>query len=150
MPPEVLDDPEARLSSDTLDRFVAMAAEASGDPAFALAFAQQHRSISCPLYFAMAASDTLMDAWSRVERYRHLVSDRLDVRRVPAPEGEVRFSFSVPEPDAGRWIPNDMLVATHVLGARGFTMDPPAAPPPRRIARGHGVWDPGGDRPCGA
>ncbi|MEZ4439263.1 MAG: AraC family transcriptional regulator ligand-binding domain-containing protein [Polyangiaceae bacterium] len=128
VPPEVLDDPEARLSSDTLDRFVAMAAEASGDPAFALAFAQQHRSISYHLYFAMAASDTLMDAWSRVERYRHLVSDRLDVRRVPAPEGDVRFSFSVPEPDVGRWIPNDMLVATHVLGARGFTMDPDLAP----------------------
>ena len=32
LPQEALDDPEATLSSDTLDRFVAMAAEASGEP----------------------------------------------------------------------------------------------------------------------
>lgn len=123
----VFTDSGARLTSDTLDRFMAMAADASGDPAFALRFARQHRAISRELSFAMAASDTLGDAWRRLSRYQAMVSERLGFEVTP--EGDtLRMSFSVPEPEVGRWHPSDVMAASMVFGARGLSMDGTLAP----------------------
>ena len=124
---EVLTQADARVESDTLDKFMAMAVSASGDPAFPLFFAQQHRAINRDLYFAMAASDTLGDAWVRKCRYRAMLSEHLDFE-MTRERGTLSIAFGCPEPEVGRWHPTDVVAATNVLEARAFTMDATAAP----------------------
>ena len=130
VPPEVFEDADARLPSATLSRFIAMAAAASGDDVFALKFAEHHREISQSLYFAMAASETLIDAWRRLMRFRRMVGDSLDLEQLASADDEVHIGFTVPEPDhdVARWIPTDVMAGTHVIGARAFTMSPDVAP----------------------
>ena len=131
VPAEAFRDPHTRFPSSTLDRLVALAAERSGDPAFGLTMAKHHRVLSRELHFAMTASETLIDAWRRMNRLGLMLSERLAFELENRRPGEVVVTFSVPEPDVGRWIPGDVMTATHVIAARGLTMNPELAP--RRI-----------------
>lgn len=128
---EVFSDPDARVPSDTFDLFAAMAAEASGDPAFGLRFAQEHASASYHLYFVVAASDTLLHAFQRIVRFQRMVSDRFQAEVLPSSPEEEHLAYRVPEPERGRWIPTDTMGAVLVLGARGLTLN--AELTPRRV-----------------
>lgn len=123
----VLNDPGSRLESDTLDDFVAMAAEASGDEAFGLAVARQHAVVGYHLHYLLQASDTLASALERLLQYLRLVGDHLTVT-VERAEGVYRLVYTCPEPARGRWLACDAFGGSLVLAARALALAPHLAP----------------------
>ncbi len=126
VPQAVLDDRSQRFESDILDRFVLLAAEASGDPSFGLVVARHHALIGQAVHFAMVASDTLAVAWRRLEKYARYVSDHVALQTTQV--DDFRITFSVPEPTRGTWLPCDVMAGSLVRGARGMSHDRTLAP----------------------
>ena len=73
-------DPNMRVSSIKLDRILAEAAERSGDPSFGLKEAKYFLpSHLGPLGFAWLASTSLQSAFERLQRYIHVLHERMEV-----------------------------------------------------------------------
>lgn len=74
--PERLADPDARLPVAQTRRLWQLAVAASGDPAFGLRVARQVQPTTFQaLGYALAASTTLAEAYTRAERYCRIVTD---------------------------------------------------------------------------
>ena len=73
-------DPNTRVSSVKLDRIMAEAAELSGDPVFGLKEAKYFLpSHLGPLGFAWLASTSLQSAFERLQRYIHVLHEKIEV-----------------------------------------------------------------------
>ena len=73
-------DPNKRFSGAKLDGILAEAAERSGDPAFGLKEAKYFLpSYLGPLGFAWLASTSLQSAFERLQRYIHVLHERMEI-----------------------------------------------------------------------
>lgn len=77
--PHELDGPEARCPRSTTRRLWELAVETSGDPAFGLRVASYITPTSChALSYSLVASPTLKEAFERIVRYCHVVSNAVE------------------------------------------------------------------------
>jgi AraC-like DNA-binding protein len=71
-----LDGPDARCPLVKIGRLWRLAVEATGDPAFGLKVTKQYKhTIFHALGYGLSASSSLKEAFERVQRYSHVVSD---------------------------------------------------------------------------
>lgn len=86
--PTALADPEGRVPSLAVMRFLARAVEETGDPAFALTVARFVQPTTFyALGYAMVASRTLREALERACRYRRVIGDLLQLGLEPRRDG---------------------------------------------------------------
>jgi len=87
--PEALPQPGTRFAFPAVKRLWALVLETTGDPCFGLKVGQKwHPSSAHALGYAWLASDTLLEAFQRLERYyRVITSDKEHVKFVSESEG---------------------------------------------------------------
>lgn len=86
--PELLLNPNARISINSVDKLWEQAAEVIEDPCFAIDMAELwHPSQIGALGYAWLASTTLRRALNRVVRYAHVISEDLDLEITDTPAG---------------------------------------------------------------
>ncbi len=86
--PELLCNPNARISVSKIDKLWEQAAEVIVDPCFAVDMAGfWHPSQTGALGYAWLASSTLRRAFKRAERYIHVVTEDLDLELSDTPAG---------------------------------------------------------------
>ncbi|WP_342356493.1 AraC family transcriptional regulator [Pseudomonas hunanensis] len=84
-----LDDPQARLTQDTLTRLWRKAVEVSGDPSVGLALGRAVGPRSFHVVgLAMMTSDTLRQGFERLVRYQRVMSEGAELSLVSLTEGE--------------------------------------------------------------
>lgn len=86
--PELLSDPNARISTDRVDRLWELVAAVITDPCFTIKMAEfWHPSYIGALGYSWLASSTLRLALNRTVRYIHAVSERLNLEINDTPAG---------------------------------------------------------------
>jgi AraC-like DNA-binding protein len=136
--PALLRDPHARYPVTNMSRLWEQASKATGDPAFGLEVARfWHPTTLHALGFAWMASDTLEQAFSRLERYFRLMTTAGAVRietdgddylcvLVPAP-GYARFQPAVSDAGAATLVRMCALLYGDEFAPRKVELDHPGS-----------------------
>jgi AraC-like DNA-binding protein len=90
-----VDDPEKRIDASNQIIFLAIAADVLNDYFLGLRLAEEFdcRDLGL-LYYVMASSHTLGDAWKRASRYSRLTNEAILLQYREAPEPTLRLSYS--------------------------------------------------------
>jgi AraC-like DNA-binding protein len=126
--PEALLEPDARVPRSALTRLWQLAVEATGDPCFGLAVSRFMTQTSLhALGYAMFASASLAEAFSRLVRYRRMIGDVIDLSLVPLGD-RYRFAIDVSAPPGAPYEAVDAFAAGCVRVARLLRGDPSFSP----------------------
>ncbi len=118
---------DTRIDCSTLDRLVAMAAQACGNVAFVKAAAQHVPVVCHHLYFAMLASETGEDALRRAVRFRRVLSDEFDIS-LQVRGAYTGARFEAPEPRENPWVPSDWAAMGISTMGRALQLSPEECP----------------------
>jgi AraC-like DNA-binding protein len=90
-----INDPEKRIDASNQIAFLTIAADVLNDDFLGLGLAEEFdcRDLGL-LYYVMASSDTLGDAWKRASRYSRLTNEAILLQYREAPEPALRLSYS--------------------------------------------------------
>jgi AraC-like DNA-binding protein len=93
--PELISNPNARISINRIDRLWADAVTIIDDPTFGVKMVEHwHPSMMGALGYAWLVSSTLRRAMGRIDRYIHTVTEGLDTKLEDTPAG-LRLSFYI-------------------------------------------------------
>ena len=111
-------DNNARVSGIVVDRIMAAAAEATADPFFGMKEAEYFRPAHLgPLGFAWLASNNLLEAFSRLQRYGRVINDRMSFELAEDSERTI-VSATIDEPSLNPFHRDTGLLATLVRMCR--------------------------------
>lgn len=123
----VLQTPDARVDSATIDALLVRAVEISGDEAIGLTLGQQFATFAHHLHFLIMASATLEQALQTLLQFQAVLGGAV---RLALIQGDVysRLEYTCPRPTGAPWVPCDTLATSQVLTIRSLLLDPTTDP----------------------